>query len=124
MSHVHLVSGENSIRIRGLIYPHRDELDLGLAVGVSESGEVYISRKGAPALTLVRLFAGVRDEEHEALRSWYTGVSEGSRNTFMFIDADGSNHTVRWINGPLDWQKDGENRWSGLMRLRVEGFEP
>ena len=124
MSHVHLISGSNSIRLRGLIYPHKDDLDLGLATGMSGGGEVYVSQKGVPSLTLVRFFAGVRNEDYEALRGWYSSVSQGSRNPFTFIDADGSSRTVRWINSPSDWQKDAENRWSGAIKLHVEDFEP
>jgi hypothetical protein len=123
MSQVQLISGENSIRVRGLIYPQKDELDPGLAMGVSGGGEIYVSRKGVPALTLVRVFAGVRNEEYLALRDWYANVSEGVRNSFSLIDGDGSNRTVRWVNGLFDWQKDAENQWSGSMKLRVEDFE-
>lgn len=124
MSHVHLILGANTLRLKGLIYPQRDELDLGLAVGTSRGGDIYVSRKGAPALTLVRSFAGVRDEDYDQLRTWYTSISEGPRNSFSLVDGDGSNQTVRWINNLRDWQKDSNNRWSGVMKLRVEGFQP
>jgi len=124
MPQVQLISGENSIRVRGLIYPHKDELDLGLATGVSGGGDVYVSRKGAPALTLSRMFAGVRNEDYLALRNWYMDVAEGSRKAFSFVDGDGSDYSVRWLNSLADWQKDAENHWSGLMQLRVEDFEP
>jgi hypothetical protein len=106
-----------------MIYPQKDELDLGLAIGVSGGGEIYVSRKAVPGLTLVRSFAGVRNEDYLALRDWYANVSEGSRNSFSFIDGDGSNQTVRWINSLLDWQKEAENHWSGSLRFRVEDFE-
>ena len=124
MPHVHLISESGALTVNGLIYPCKDALDLGVAMGVTEGGEVYVSRKGVPSLTLVRTFAGVRNEEHQALRNWYISVSHGMRNPFTFIDADASSHTVRWINSPFDWQKDAENRWSGEMHLRVEEFEP
>ncbi len=123
MPQVQLISGASSIRLRGLIYPQKDELDLGLATGVSGGGDIYVSRKGAPALTLVRRFAGVRNEEFLALKNWYTDIAEGARNSFSFIDGDGSNFTVRWLNGPGDWEKSAENQWSGLMILRVDDFE-
>ena len=123
MSHVHLISESGSLTVRGLIHPCKDELEPGLAMGVTEGGELYVSRKGVPSLTLVRAFAGVRNDEHQALRNWYSSVSHGMRNSFTFVDADGSNHAVRWINSPFEWQKDAENRWSGEMRLRVENFE-
>ena len=112
------------MRLKGLIYPRKDELDLGLAMVVTEGGETYVSRKGVPSLTLVRMFARVRNEDFEALKNWHTDVSEGSRNTFTFIDDDGVSHTVRWTNGLPDWQRDAENQWSGVMTLRVENFEP
>ncbi len=124
MFHVHLVSGMYSMRLRGLVHPFKDEIDPGLAVGVSGGGELYVSKKTASALTLVRSFVAVRDEDYFALRDWYTSVSEGSQNPFLFIDGDGSSYTVRWIDTLLDWQKDAENRWSGSMSLRVEDFEP
>ena len=124
MPQVQLISGENSIRVRGLIYPQKDELDLGLAIGMSNGGDIFVSRKGAPALTLSRMFAGVRNDDYQTIRNWYTGIAEGSRNTFSFIDGDGSNYSVRWLNSLADWQKDSENHWSGLMQLRVEDFEP
>ncbi len=124
MSHVHLISGANSLRLKGLIYPQKDELEMGLAVGASGGGEIYVSQKGVPALTLVRSFAGVRDEDYDDLRIWYTDVSEGPRNTFSFTDGDGSSHTVRWINSLRDWQRDAGNRWSGLMKLHVENYQP
>jgi len=124
MSHVHLISELHTMILRGLIYPCRNALDLGVAMGVSGGGEVYASRKGVPSLTLARMFAGVRSEDHQALRSWYVSVSQGMRNPFIFIDGDGSSYTVRWINSPFDWQRDAENRWSGEMQLRVEDFEP
>ncbi len=123
MSHVHLISGANSLRLKGLIYPQRDDLDMGLAIGTSGGGEKYVSKKAAPTLTLVRSFAGVRDEDYDELRAWYTSVSEGPRNTFSFVDGDGSNHTVRWINSLRDWQRDSNNRWSGAMKLHVEDFQ-
>ncbi len=124
MSHVHFTSGANSLRLKGLIYPQKDELEMGLATGASGGGEVYVSQKGAPTLTLVRSFAGVRDEDYDALRDWYTDVSEGPRSTFSFVDADGSNYTVRWINSLRDWQRDAANRWSGFVKLQVENFQP
>jgi hypothetical protein len=124
MSHVHLISGANSIRLRGLIPPQKDELDLGLAAAVSGGGEVHVSKKAEPSLTLVRMFAGVREEEYRAIRQWYTDVSQGMRNPFLFIDSDGESYTVRWTNDLLDWQRDTDNRWSGVMKLRVEGYEP
>jgi hypothetical protein len=124
MPQVQLTSGENSIRIRGLIYPQKDELDLGLATGLSGGGEVYVSRKSAAALTLVRMFAGVRNEDYLALKNWYANIAEGSKNSFSLVDGDGSEYTVRWLNGPADWEKSAENQWSGLMRLRIEDFEP
>jgi hypothetical protein len=123
MSHVHLISGTNSIRLKGLIYPQKDELELGLAVGTSGGGEAYVSRKGVPTLTLVRSFAGVRDEDFGVLKNWYTTVSEGPRNSFSFVDGDGTTHTVRWTNSLSDWQRDASNRWSGSMRLFVKDFE-
>ena len=123
MSHVHLISESNSITLRGPICPCKNILDLGLATGMTGGGEVYVSRKGVPSLTLMRMFAGIRNEEHQALRNWYVSVSRGMRDPFIFIDADGSSHMVRWINGPFDWQKDSENRWSGMMQLRVEDLE-
>lgn len=124
MPHVHLISGTNSMRLRGLVHPSKDELDLGLATDVSGGGEVYVSQKSVPSLTLVRSFAGVRNEDYESLRSWYTNICQGARNAFIFIDADGSTYTVRWTNSPLDWQRDAENLWSGSITLRVEDFEP
>ena len=124
MSHVHLITESCAMILRGLIYPCRDALDLGDAMGVTGGGEVYVSRKGVPSLTLVREFAGVRNEEHRALRDWYVSVSHGMRNCFIFVDGDASSHTVRWINSPFEWQKDAENRWSGTLRLHVEDFEP
>ena len=124
MPHVHLISGTDSTRLRGLISPRKDELDLGLAAGISGGGELYVSRKASPSLTLTRMFAGIRDEDYENLRQWYTDIAQGPRNAFLFIDGDGSGHTVHWINNLLDWQRDAHNRWSGLMRLRVENFEP
>ncbi|MBI4831800.1 MAG: hypothetical protein HY801_09665 [Candidatus Lindowbacteria bacterium] len=124
MSHIYLISGMHNLKLRGLIFPHKDELDLGLAMGVSGGGEIYVSRKSASALTLARMFAGVRDDDYDALRAWYLSVSVGMRNAFTLIDADGASYTVRWINDLLDWQKDADNRWSGTMRLRVENFEP
>lgn len=123
MSHVHLISGANSLRLRGLIYPQKDELELGLAMGMSGGGEVYVSQKGVPMLTLVRSFAGIRDEDYDTLRDWYTDVCEGPRNPFSFVDGDGSTRTVRWINSLRDWQRDASNRWSGFMRLHVEDFQ-
>jgi hypothetical protein len=123
MSHVHLISGSNSLRLKGLIYPQKDELDLGLSTGLSGGGEIYVSKKGVPSLKLTRSFAGVRDEDYEELCTWYTDTCEGPRNTFSFTDGDGSTHVVRWLNGPADWQRDAGNRWSGFMRLRVEDFE-
>jgi hypothetical protein len=107
-----------------LIYPHREELDLGLATGVSGGGELFVSRKGAPALTLVRRFAGVRSEDYLALRNWYTAVAEGARNSFSFVDADGTGYAVRWLNSLTDWERNADNQWSGSMHLRVEDFEP
>ncbi len=112
------------MRLRGLVHPSKDELDLGLATDVSGGGEVYVSQKSVPSLTLVRSFAGVRNEDYESLRSWYTNICQGARNAFIFIDADGSTYTVRWTNSPLDWQRDAENLWSGSITLRVEDFEP
>ena len=123
MSHVHFISSTDSIRLRGLIPPQKDELDMGLAAGVSGGGDVHVSRKGVPSLMLIRMFAGVREEDYRSLKQWYTTVSEGMRNPFLFIDSDGSSHTVRWINSMLDWQRDADNKWSGSMRLRVEEFE-
>jgi hypothetical protein len=124
MSYIYLISGINSLKLRGLIYPHKEEMDLGLAMGVSGGGDVYVSRKAAPALTLVRAFAGVRDDDYEALRDWYADVSVGMKVPFTFVDAAGATYVVRWINNLLDWQRDADNRWSGLIRLRVENFEP
>ncbi len=124
MTHVHFVSGANSIRLRGLVHPRKDELDLGLALAISGGGDVYVSRKTAPSLTLRRSFAHVRDEDYESLKNWFVNVSQGPRNTFVFIDADGSSRTVRWANGLDDWQRDAENRWSGSLKLMVEEFEP
>ncbi len=124
MSHVHLISGTDTLRLKGLVYPQTDELDLGLAVGTSRGGDIYVSRKSAPALTLSRSFTGVRDEDFDQLRDWHIRVSEGPRNSFSFIDGDGSSRTVRWINGLGDWRKDSSNRWSGFMKLRVEDFQP
>ncbi len=124
MSHVHLISGANTLRLKGLIYPQKDELDMGMTMGTSRAGDVYVSKRAEPTLTLARSFTGVRDEDYDDLRNWYTNVSEGPRNTFSFVDGDGSNQTVRWINGLRDWQKDSNNRWSGMMLLRVEGFQP
>ena len=124
MSHVHFISEGDSIRLKGLIHPIKDELDLGLATGTSAGGELYVSQKAAPALTLIRSFAGVRDEDYEALKDWFVNVSQGARNPFTFVDADGLGYTVRWINSLINWQRDAENRWSGALNLRVEGFEP
>ena len=123
MSHVHLILGSNSLRLKGLIYPQKDELDMGLATGMSGGGEVHVSKKSVPTLTLLRSFAGVRDEDYEALRNWHTTISEGPRNTFSFVDGDGSTLTVRWINNLGDWQRDAGNRWSGFFRLHVEDFQ-
>ncbi|RJP24763.1 MAG: hypothetical protein C4520_03525 [Candidatus Abyssobacteria bacterium SURF_5] len=124
MQHVHLISETNSLVLHGLMYPLKDEMDLGLAGGISQDGGIYVGRKAAPSLTLVRSFAGVRDVDYEALRDWYVYVAEGMRRVFSFVDGDGLGYSVRWLNGPSDWQKDGANRWSGTIRLRVEGFEP
>ena len=123
MPHVHLISGSNTISLHGLVFPCKEALDLGLAMAMTEGGEVYVSRKAAPSLMLIRTFAGIRNEEHRALKDWYISISQGMRNPFGFIDADITSYTVRWINSPFDWQKDAENRWSGEMRLRVEDFE-
>ena len=93
-----------------MIYPQTAELDLGLAVGTSGGGEVYVSRKGVPTLTLVTLFAGVRDEDFGVLKNWYTAVSEGPRNSFSFVDGDGTTHSVRWTNNRRDWHRAASNR--------------
>jgi len=124
MDHVHLISDTNSLLLRGLIYPARDDLDLGLAAGLSQAGDVHVGKKQPPVLTLARSFAGVRDIDFEALKDWYLYVAEGPCNTFTFVDGDGLSYTVRWMNGPADWQKDAANRWSGKLMLRVEGFAP
>jgi hypothetical protein len=124
MNHVHLISETNSLMLRGLIYPQKDETTLGQASAVSQAGVVYISRKAAPSLFLVRSFAGVSDSEFNNLREWYLHEAEGARNTFTFIDGDGLAYIVRWMNGPADWQRDIANRWSGTMRLCVENYEP
>jgi len=123
MSHVHLISGANSLRLKGLIYPQKDELDVGLAIGTSGGGEIYVSQKAVPTLTLVRSFLGVRDEDYDSLRDWYTDVAAGPRNAFSFTDGDGSNYTVRWINSLRDWHREASNRWSGFLRLHVEDFQ-
>jgi hypothetical protein len=120
MLHVHLISETNSLLIHGLVYPSRDEIDLGMASGLSQSGDILISKRTGPALTLTRAFAGVRDEEYQALKDWYLNEAEGPRRSFTFIDSDGTSYIVRWMNGPGDWQKDGINRWSGSMKLLVE----
>ena len=120
MNHVHLISNTNSLMLRGLIYPHKNEVDLGTAAGTSQAGDIYISKKSASSLVLVRPFAGVSDSEYEALTDWYLNESEGPRRAFTFIDGNGLSYTVRWLNSPADWQKDSLNRWSGILRLRVE----
>jgi len=120
VAHIHFISGAHTLRLKGLAYPSKDEIDLGLAAGVSGGGELYVSRKGVRSLALVRSFAGVREADFRDLWEWYTSVSEGSRNPFLFIDVDGTSHTVRWLNSLSDWQKDAENRWSGTVKLRVE----
>jgi hypothetical protein len=122
MNHIHLISDAGSLLVRGVIYPQKDDIDLGLASGVSQSGDMFISKKAAPSLTLARMFAGVSDSDYESLRDWFLTVSEGPRNSFTFIDGDGLSYTVRWMNGISDWQKDASNHWSGAMKLRVEGF--
>lgn len=124
MSYVQLVCGSNSLKFKGLIHPSKDELDLGFASATSEGGEEYFSRKSAPTLTLVRAFADVRDKDFAALRNWYINVAQDSQNPFSFYDCDGSAYLVRWINGLVDWQKNAKNQWSGLIKLRVENFEP
>jgi hypothetical protein len=124
MLHVHFISGGNSLRLKGLVHPMKDELDLGLSTGVSAGGELYVSQKASSTLTLVRSFAGVHDEGYEALKNWFASVSQGSRNPFTFIDADGLSYTVRWTDSLLGWQRDADNRWSGTLNLRVEGYEP
>ncbi len=124
MTHVHLILGADTLRVRGLIHPSEDGVDLGLATGESAGGDVYVSRKKAPALILTRLFAGVRNKDYVRLENWYLNIAQGARNAFTFVDSDGASRTVRWVNGLDDWQKDARNKWSGSMKLRVENYEP
>ncbi|GAB4332497.1 MAG: hypothetical protein Kow0099_04260 [Candidatus Abyssubacteria bacterium] len=124
MAHIHLILGAEALRVKGLIYPSTDEVDLGLATAESAGGDLYVSRKKSPALILTRRFAGIRDKDYARIEHWHLNIAQGARNPFMFVDTDGSSRLVRWVNGLEDWQKDARNKWSGSMKLRVENYEP
>jgi hypothetical protein len=102
---------------KGPDYPVRTPREQLQVLDRTAAGTLEIETLGAMIETLPVSFSNLTAAEYAALANWFENVSQGAANAFVYSDADGIDHDVRWVNG-FDFQET-KSGFSGTIELEI-----
>jgi hypothetical protein len=80
---------------------------------------LHVEKLGAPIERIPLNLKQLSYDEFLLLRNWYLNIADGAMNSFTLTDNYGVDHTVRWVDGSLNFPPDQWDMWSGGILLEV-----
>ncbi len=86
--------------------------------GETAGGTLYVQDKGLQRERFELTFERITQSDRDAALALFNAVKK-SFSPFEYQDAEGTLHTVRWLNG-FEFQETVPGRYSGTLLLRKE----
>lgn len=106
--------------IKGRSAPITDALKLNVVTDMTDGGVMYAYDKGIGEQFFDLSFRGMKDIDITNVLDWFTNVSVGAKNEFVFTDEEEVEHTVRWVDEIFAFVLEEDGTWTGTIRLREE----
>jgi hypothetical protein len=121
MPNIIFTSGVNTFTFsRGRAYPLDDPARVSVVTDLAEGKQMYAYDKGVQ-ITLFNLYFEKLDQtDFDNFENWLTDVAVGPKNTFVYTDEDGTDHTVRLLNTTNPLKEISHNNFAGTIQLRKE----
>ena len=105
---------------RGRAYPVDDPEEVSVVTDLSEELQLYAYEKGIIILHHNIYFNNLSQSDYDNLNNWLLNIAIGPKNTFVYTDEDGDDHTVRLINTEDPLKEISYDNFEGTIELREE----
>lgn len=105
---------------KGRSYPVNDPAEVSVITDISEGKQIYAYDKGIQLKYINLFFEKLDSTDYDNLATWLTDRAVGPKNTFIYTDEDGNNHTVRLLNTSNPLKEISYNNYAGTIQLREE----
>lgn len=121
MPNIIFTSGANTFAFsRGRTYPLADPAEVSVVTDLSEGMQMYAYDKGVIVKTHNLYFEKLDQTDFDNFDTWLQTIAVGPKNTFVYTDEDGSDHTVRLMNASNPLKEVSHNSFAGTIQLREE----
>jgi hypothetical protein len=121
MPNIIFTSGVNTFTFsHGRSYPLDDPAQVSVVTDLAEGKQMYAYNKGVQISLFNLYFEKLDQTDFDNFENWLTDVAVGPKNTFVYTDEDGTDHTVRLLNTTNPLKEISHNNFAGTIQLRKE----
>ena len=104
---------------RSVLVPVRRPQRVIQAVDRTAGGTLQVENLGITVNERILRINNLTQAVINSLKTWHSTVAQGARNTFTYVDENGTSHTVQWLDDTLDAPEGWNNKFSVEIRLEI-----
>lgn len=105
---------------KGRSFPLDDPVKVNVPVDYSDGGQLYAYDKGICEQFYNLIFDRLIQTDFDNFENWLENIAVGPKNTFVFTDEAGADHTVRLLDSKNPLKSQVSGFYSGTITLREE----